>query len=287
MPWTYAKAQGLFRTDATPDAFYSETLELDLRTVEPSIAGPRRPQDRVSLLHAKSSFAAALPDLQKAIKNPVARAGGGGTAVAVAETVATTLEHGSVVVAAITSCTNTSNPGVMIGAGLLARRAVERGLTRKPWVKTSLAPGSKVVTEYLRKAGLDTYLDRLGFNLVGYGCTTCIGNSGPLPDEIAAEVRDRNLVVASVLSGNRNFEGRIQSDVRANYLASPPLVVAYAIAGSMTVDLTSEPLGIGSDGAPVYLRDIWPSEREIQATMLSSIDAAVFRQQVLERLRGQ
>jgi aconitate hydratase len=283
---TYAKAQGLFRTDATPDALYSETLELDLRTVEPSIAGPRRPQDRVSLLRAKSSFAAALPDLQKAIKKPVARAGGGGTAVAVAETVATTLEHGSVVVAAITSCTNTSNPGVMIGAGLLARRAVERGLTRKPWVKTSLAPGSKVVTEYLRKAGLDTYLDRLGFNLVGYGCTTCIGNSGPLPDEIAAEVRDRNLVVASVLSGNRNFEGRIQSDVRANYLASPPLVVAYAIAGSMTVDLTSEPLGIGSDGAPVYLRDIWPSEREIQATMLSSIDAAVFRQQYSSVFEG-
>jgi aconitate hydratase len=174
----------------------------------------------------------------------------------------------------------------MIGAGLLARRAVERGLTRKPWVKTSLAPGSKVVTEYLRKAGLDTYLDRLGFNLVGYGCTTCIGNSGPLPDEIAAEVRDRNLVVASVLSGNRNFEGRIQSDVRANYLASPPLVVAYAIAGSMTVDLTSEPLGIGSDGAPVYLRDIWPSEREIQATMLSSIDAAVFRQQYSSVFEG-
>jgi aconitate hydratase len=282
----YARAQGLFRTEGTPDALYSETLELDLRTVEPSIAGPRRPQDRVSLLRAKSSFAAALPDLQKAMRKPAAGTGGGGTAVAVAETVETTLEHGSVVVAAITSCTNTSNPSVMIGAGLLARKAVERGLRRKPWVKTSLAPGSKVVTEYLRKAGLDTYLDRLGFNLVGYGCTTCIGNSGPLPDEIAAEVRDRNLVVASVLSGNRNFEGRIQSDVRANYLASPPLVVAYAIAGSLNVDLTSEPLGTGSNGSPVYLRDIWPSEREIQATMLSSIDAAVFRQQYSSVFEG-
>src|SRR5688572_30154011 len=184
----YARAQGLFRTEATPDALYSETLQLDLRTVEPSIAGPRRPQDRVSLLRAKSSFAAALPDLQKAMKKPAAGTGGGGTAVAVAETVETTLEHGSVVVAAITSCTNTSNPSVMIGAGLLAQKAVERGLRRKPWVKTSLAPGSKVVTEYLRKAGLDTYLDRLGFNLVGYGCTTCIGNSGPLPDDVSAAV---------------------------------------------------------------------------------------------------
>jgi aconitate hydratase len=282
----YAKAQGLFRTDATPDAAYSEILELDLASVEPSIAGPRRPQDRVSLLRAKTSFAAALPDLQKAPKKPASGAGGGGTAVAVADTVATTLEHGSVVVAAITSCTNTSNPSVMIGAGLLAKKAVERGLTRRPWVKTSLAPGSKVVTEYLRKAGLDTYLDRLGFNLVGYGCTTCIGNSGPLPDEVAAEVRERNLVVASVLSGNRNFEGRIQSDVRANYLASPPLVVAYALAGSMNVDLTVEPLGTGADGAPVYLRDIWPREREIQAAMLSSIDASVFRQQYASVFEG-
>jgi aconitate hydratase len=282
----YAKAQGLFRTDATPEAAYTETLELDLASVEPSIAGPRRPQDRVSLLKAKTSFAAALPDLQRTVKKPAAGTSGGGTAVAVADTVATTLEHGSVVVAAITSCTNTSNPSVMIGAGLLAKKAVERGLARKPWVKTSLAPGSKVVTEYLRKAGLDTYLDRLGFNLVGYGCTTCIGNSGPLPDEIAAEVRDRNLVVASVLSGNRNFEGRIQSDVRANYLASPPLVVAYALAGSMNVDLTTDPLGTGLDGAPVYLRDIWPSEREIQATMLSSIDAAVFRQQYASVFEG-
>jgi aconitate hydratase len=283
----YARAQGLFRTDATPDAEYTETLELDLGTVEPSIAGPRRPQDRISLLNAKTSFAAALPELQKAIKKPaVSPSSGGAAAVAVADTVATILEHGSVVVAAITSCTNTSNPSVMIGAGLVAKKAVQRGLRRKPWVKTSLAPGSKVVTEYLRTSGLQPYLDQLGFNLVGYGCTTCIGNSGPLPDEIAREVRDRGLVVASVLSGNRNFEGRIQSDVRANYLASPPLVVAYAIAGSMTVDVTCEPLGVGADGRAVYLRDIWPSEREIQAAMLASIDASVFRQQYASVFEG-
>jgi len=283
---TYAKAQGLFRTEKTPEAVFSEALELDLATVEPSIAGPRRPQDRVSLLKAKSSFAAALPDLQKAIKKPAATMAAGGAAVAVADTAATTLEHGSVVVAAITSCTNTSNPSVMIGAGLLAKKAVERGLQRKPWVKTSLAPGSKVVTEYLRTTGLQPYLDELGFNLVGYGCTTCIGNSGPLPEAIAHEVRERNLVVASVLSGNRNFEGRIQSDVRANYLASPPLVVAYALAGSMNVDLTTEPLGRGTDDTPVYLRDIWPTERDVQAAMLSSIDAAVFRQQYASVFEG-
>ncbi|HEX7283606.1 MAG TPA: aconitate hydratase AcnA, partial [Vicinamibacterales bacterium] len=178
-----------------------------------------------------------------------------------------------------TSCTNTSNPSVMIGAGLVAKKAVEKGLTRKPWVKTSLAPGSKVVTDYLRKSGLDTYLDRLGFNLVGYGCTTCIGNSGPLPEEVSAEVNERGLVVASVLSGNRNFEGRIQQDVRANYLASPPLVVAYALAGTMNLDLTREPLGKGSDGNDVYLKDIWPSEKEIQAAMLSSVTSEAFRQQ--------
>ena len=227
----YARAQGLFRTDETPDAEYADTLELDLATVVPSLAGPRRPQDRVALSDAKASFASALPDLQKGVKKVAAS--GGGTAVATE----TQLEHGSVVIAAITSCTNTSNPSVMIGAGLVAKKAVEKGLTSKPWVKTSLAPGSKVVTEYLAKAGLQTYLDDLGFNLVGYGCTTCIGNSGPLPDEISAEVRERGLVVASVLSGNRNFEGRIQQDVRANYLASPPLVVAYALAGSMNVDV--------------------------------------------------
>jgi aconitate hydratase len=269
----YARAQGLFRTDQTPDAHYSDTLALDLASVVPSLAGPRRPQDRVALSNARTSFAAALPELQKGVKKVAA--GGGGAAVAVK----TQLEHGSVVIAAITSCTNTSNPSVMIGAGLVAKKAHEKGLTTKPWVKTSLAPGSKVVTEYLAKAGLQTYLDALGFNLVGYGCTTCIGNSGPLPDEIAAEVREHGLVVASVLSGNRNFEGRIQQDVRANYLASPPLVVAYALAGSMNVDVATEPLGTGKDGKPVYLKDIWPTEREIQEAVLSAVTSAMFTQQ--------
>src|SRR4029078_3720721 len=195
------------------------------------------------------------------------------------------LPHGAVVIAAITSCTNTSNPSVMIGAGLLAKKAVERGLSQKPWVKTSLAPGSKVVTEYLRKSGLDTYLDRLGFNLVGYGCTTCIGNSGPLPDDVSAEVESKNLVVASVLSGNRNFEGRIQQQVRANYLASPPLVVAYALAGRMTIDLTTEPIGIDKKGVPVYLRELWPTEREIQETMLTSVTSTLFRGQYDDLVR--
>jgi aconitate hydratase len=271
----YARAQEIFRTDRSPEPVYSDTLELDLATVVPSLAGPRRPQDRVALPRARKAFAAALPDLKKGIKTPPAR--GGGTAVA--EAVRTTLEDGSVVIAAITSCTNTSNPSVMIGAGLMARKAVELGLTSKPWVKTSLAPGSKVVTEYLNKAGLTPYLDALGFNLVGYGCTTCIGNSGPLPDEIAAEVRERGLVVCSVLSGNRNFEGRIQQDVRANYLASPPLVVAYALAGSINVDLTTEPLGTGRDGQPVLLKDLWPTQQEIQTTMLAAVSAEMFRKQ--------
>ncbi len=285
----YARAQGLFRTGTTPDAAYSDTLELDLATVEPSLAGPRRPQDRVPLTKAKSSFAAALGDLQKGLKKstPASAPGdrsGGGTAVA--EAVRTQIGHGSVVIAAITSCTNTSNPSVMIAAGLLAKKAVELGLTSKPWVKTSLAPGSKVVTDYLAKAGLQQYLDALGFNIVGYGCTTCIGNSGPLPDEIASEVRDRHLVVCSVLSGNRNFEGRIQQDVRANYLASPPLVVAYALAGSLTVDITSEPLGIAGNGRPVYLKDVWPNEREIQRTMLEAISAEMFRRQYAEAFEG-
>ena len=273
----YAKAQGLFRTDATPDAVYSETIELDLATVEPSLEGPRRPQDRVALGDVKTSFATALPGLRKGVKPASAPSAGGGAAVA--EAVSTTLEDGSVVIAAITSCTNTSNPNVMIAAGLVAKRAVERGLTRKPWVKTSLAPGSKVVTDYLVKSGLQQYLDAAGFNLVGYGCTTCIGNSGPLPEEIAAEVRERGLVVCSVLSGNRNFEGRIQQDVRANYLASPPLVVAYALTGTMNVDLTTEPIGTDKAGKPVYLKDLWPSEAEIQTTMLSSLSAEMFRSQ--------
>ncbi len=291
----YAKEQGLFRNAGDPDSTYSECIELDLATVEPSLAGPRRPQDRVSLKHAKSGFATALPSLQTTSAKKGALAGGsadvsakqGGAAVAVVDPPAVAeIDHGAVVIAAITSCTNTSNPSVMIGAGLLAKKAVERGLTRKPWVKTSLAPGSKVVTEYLEKSGLNTYLDQLGFNLVGYGCTTCIGNSGPLPDDVSVEVEARNLVVASVLSGNRNFEGRIQQQVRANYLASPPLVVAYAIAGWMTMDLTTEPLGTGRDGAPIYLRDLWPTEREIQETMLRAVNAQMFREQYADVFSG-
>jgi len=272
----YARAQGLFRTADSPDATYSDTMELNLGSVEPSLAGPRRPQDRVPLSKAKASFAGALDELKKGVK--VKQAAGVATM--------TQLEHGSVVIAAITSCTNTSNPSVMIGAGLVAKKAVERGLTRKPWVKTSLAPGSKVVTDYLKKSGLDVYLDQLGFNLVGYGCTTCIGNSGPLPDQISAEINERGLVVASVLSGNRNFEGRIQQDVRANYLASPPLVVAYALVGSMNVDVSKDSLGTGSDGRPVYLKDLWPTQKEIQQAMLTSVTSAAFRQQYASVFEG-
>jgi aconitate hydratase len=297
----YAKAQGLFRTDASQDAIYSEVMELDLETIEPSLAGPRRPQDRVSLKRAKGAFQTALPTMQmpsKPLKGASAAEGGarqgiatatGAVAqsgVAVADPALEELDHGAVVIAAITSCTNTSNPSVMIGAGLLAKKAVEKGLQRKPWVKSSLAPGSKVVTEYLEAAGLTPYLDQLGFNLVGYGCTTCIGNSGPLPDEIAAVIRERNLVVCSVLSGNRNFEGRIQQDVRANYLASPPLVVAYALAGWITKDLTTEPLGEDSAGNPVYLKDLWPTERELQDTMLRAVTADMFRRSYAEVFKG-
>jgi aconitate hydratase len=297
----YAKAQGLFRTSASVEAVYSETLELNLETIEPSLAGPKRPQDRVSLKKSKAAFQAALPTMQvpsKSLKGASAAEGGArqGVAtatgaiaqsgVAVADPALGELDHGAVVIAAITSCTNTSNPSVMVGAGLLAQKAVEKGLTRKPWVKTSLAPGSKVVTEYLRAAGLTPYLDQLGFNLVGYGCTTCIGNSGPLPDEIAAVIRERNLVVCSVLSGNRNFEGRIQQDVRGNYLASPPLVVAYALAGWITRDLTSEPLGDDAAGNPVFLRDIWPTEREIQETLLRAVTADMFRSSYADVFSG-
>jgi aconitate hydratase len=294
----YTKAQGLFRTPDSPDATYTSTIEVDLDSIEPSLAGPRRPQDRVSLKQAKPKFEAALAAMlaeprKSASKSTSAGSAGAqaqaSSAAAVAEAppaFANELTHGAVVVAAITSCTNTSNPSVMIGAGLLAKKAVERGLTRKPWVKTSLAPGSKVVTAYLEKSGLTPYLDALGFNLVGYGCTTCIGNSGPLPDEVASIVEDRNLVVASVLSGNRNFEGRIQPLVRANYLASPPLVVAYALAGRMTIDLTSDPIGRDKSGQNVYLRDIWPSEREIQDAMLSSVRAEMFREKYQDVFAG-
>jgi aconitate hydratase len=270
----YARAQGLFRTPASPEADYAERLELDLASVEPCISGPRRPQDRVSLGQARASFEQALAKTLSERKVPAAAR----PAAAAAAPVATVeLDHGAVVIASITSCTNTSNPSVMIGAGLLAKKAVERGLRVKPWVKTSLAPGSKPVTEYLHHAGLTEPLDRLGFQLVGYGCATCIGNSGPLPPDVSSAVKERDLVVAAVLSGNRNFEGRIQSQVRANYLASPPLVVAYALAGTMKIDLTAEPLGQDPAGRDVFLRDIWPTGAEIQAAMLAAVKAESFR----------
>jgi aconitate hydratase len=280
----YAKAQGLFRTDESPDPQFVDTLALDLAAVEPSLAGPSRPQDRVPLQDVKRSFNAALQEWTAArdrANGAVARfedEGGGGTAT-IAQTAEAELYDGAVVIAAITSCTNTSNPSVLVGAGLLARNAVRRGLRTRPWVKTSLAPGSKVVTDYLEKAGLREYLDRLGFNLVGYGCTTCIGNSGPLPSDVAEAISDRDLIVAAVLSGNRNFEGRIHAQVRANYLASPPLVVAYALTGRMDVDLTTEPLGIGSDGKPVFLAEIWPSNGEIAATMATCIGEEMFERE--------
>ncbi|MGF1583114.1 MAG: aconitate hydratase AcnA [Gemmataceae bacterium] len=274
----YAKAQGLFRTVETPDAVYTDTLELDLGTVVPSLAGPKRPQDRVPLADIKSSFEQALPDLMaKAGSAPSAlplSGDGGGTAVATRE--ATDLQTGSVVIAAITSCTNTSNPSVMLAAGLVAKKAAEKGLTRKPWVKTSLAPGSKAVTEYLQKADLLGPLEKLGFYLVGYGCTTCIGNSGPLPEEVSAKINEDHLVVASVLSGNRNFEGRVHAEVRANYLASPPLVVVYSLAGRIDFDPYNEPLGEDVDGNPVFMKDIWPTTAEINAVVQSAVQGEMF-----------
>ena len=261
----YAKAQGLFGTGAQ-EPVYATVVEFDLASVEPSIAGPKRPQDRVPLGQANTAFAAALDGLLAGRPRPVGSANGNGAG----------LDHGAVVIAAITSCTNTSNPSVMIAAGLLAQKAAARGLVPKPWVKTTLAPGSLVVTEYLEAAGLMAPLAELGFKLVGYGCTTCIGNSGPLPDDVSAEVKSRDLVVTSVLSGNRNFEGRVQPQVRANYLASPPLVVAYALAGRMTADLTTEPLGQDRDGADVYLRDVWPSGDEVQTVMAAAVRTEQF-----------
>ena len=273
----YCKAQGLFRSDTTPDPVFSDSVALDLRDVVPSIAGPRRPQDRIPLTRSKESWREALPGLLSGAA-PDAR-------VAVADA-GYELDHGAVVIAAITSCTNTSNPQVLMAAGLLARNAVQRGLRTKPWVKTSLAPGSKVVTDYLAEAGLMPHLEQLGFYLVGYGCTTCIGNSGPLRPEIASAIDQGDLVVASVLSGNRNFEGRIHAQIRANYLASPPLVVAYALAGHMDVDVDADPLGEDDDGKPVYLRDIWPSRIEIDEAVRASVKSEMFSSQYADVFSG-
>jgi aconitate hydratase A / 2-methylisocitrate dehydratase len=274
----YAKAQGLYRTAKTPDPAFTRMLHLDLRDVEPSIAGPKRPQDRVPLTKAAAAFAEALD-------KEYGKAAEAGKRVPV-QGKNFDLGHGDVVIAAITSCTNTSNPFVMVAAGLLAKKALKRGLSVKPWVKTSLAPGSQVVTDYLDKAGLQADLDALGFNLVGYGCTTCIGNSGPLPEEISKTIHEHHLAVASVLSGNRNFEGRVNHDVRANYLASPPLVVAYALAGSMAIDLATEPLGLGSDGAPVYLKDIWPKAAEIAKVVRKAVKKSMFKKRYGDVFRG-
>ena len=282
----YCKEQGIFRTDQSPEPRFSELLELDLATVEPSLAGPRRPQDRVPLGQVGRSFRASFP---REFSGDTATAqAGGGTAVAVAEAPPRTAEiecngarvplpSGAVVIAAITSCTNTSNPAVMLGAALLAKKAVERGLKVKPYVKTSTAPGSRVVTDYLKASGLLPSLEALGFHVVGYGCTTCIGNSGPLPDPVANAVRDNDLVVSAVLSGNRNFEGRIHPQVRASYLASPPLVVAYALAGTVDIDLTDDPLGTDPNGRPVYLRDIWPTSQEVNEVLASCVQPELFR----------
>ena len=327
----YAREQGMFHDAGhdAPDPVFSETLELDLGDVEPSIAGPKRPQDRVPLAQAKEAFLQALAELQPdAVEqevNPVDEASmesfpasdppaedhddengkpqppvqvetptatlanhrGDEVEVTMADGTSFELDHGSVVIAAITSCTNTSNPSVMLGAGLLARNAVEKGLARKPWVKTSLAPGSTVVTEYLEKAGLTQYLEALQFHLVGYGCTTCIGNSGPLPEEIAAAVEAEDLTVCAVLSGNRNFEGRINQHVKANYLASPPLVVAYALAGRMDIDLNNEPLGEGQNGEPVFLRDIWPDAEEVKRVVGDSVAAEMFSRNYAEVFEGE
>lgn len=305
----YYREQGMWREDHR-EIIYTDVLELDMSTVEPSLAGPRRPQDRVTLSGMKSQWEQDLSvtfgkmsPAAKSTTESFASEGGGQAAIAQAEPVTADesglagvdvefdgakfkLRDGSVVIAAITSCTNTSNPSVMLGAGLVARKAIERGLTRKPWVKTSLAPGSKVVTEYLTKAGLLTDLEGLGFHLVGYGCTTCIGNSGPLPDPISQAIQENDLVATSVLSGNRNFEGRISPDVRANYLASPPLVVAYAIAGTVDIDLTQEPLGTDRNGKPVYLKDIWPTQQEIDEVVATCVTRNQFIEQYANVFEG-
>ncbi len=314
----YMKEQGLFHTPDAPEPRYTEALELDLATVEPSLAGPILPQQRIPLRRSKASFAETLaemhPDAHRGMGEEAEEDlsrwsweggdGSGGAAVAArapdrvrvrlpgedtpdGEPAEFDLTHGSVVIAAITSCTNTSNPSVMVAAGLVAKKAVERGLTRKPWVKTSLAPGSQVVTEYLEEAGLMPYLEELGFDLVAYGCTTCIGNSGPLPGPISEAIRENDLVTCSVLSGNRNFEGRISPDTRANYLASPPLVVAYALTGRMDLDLYEEPLGLDDEGEPVYLEDLWPSQEEIRETIRTSLTSDMFREQYADVFTGE
>jgi aconitate hydratase len=315
----YCKEQGLFRTDATPDPVFSATLDLDLSTIVPSLAGPKRPQDRVPLTELKRNFIVSLPGLMSptvpAARKELAESaysrwvGEGGANVTIGEHGADadepaldpdappvvsgvhdgrdiSLHDGAVVIAAITSCTNTSNPSVMIGAGLLARKAVERGLETQPWVKSSLAPGSRVVTDYLEGSGLLPYLDQLRFNVVGYGCTTCIGNSGPLPEVISQLIDEHSLVTAAVLSGNRNFEARVHPQVRANYLASPMLVVAFALAGRVDIDLTREPLGVGRDGKPVFLRDIWPSAEEIQGAMAASLKPELFERRYASVFEG-
>jgi aconitate hydratase len=291
----YAKTQGLWH-DPSQEPRFSEQLTLDLGTVVPSIAGPKRPQDKIELSNAKTAFRDALPGYTGGDGNGSFPASDPGeqedvrptheVKVAMEDGTETTLDHGHVVIAAITSCTNTSNPFVMIGAALLAKKAVEKGLSRKPWVKTTLAPGSKVVMDYYERAGLVPYLDKLGFNLVGYGCTTCIGNSGPLPITISEAVNDNDLTVVSVLSGNRNFEGRINPDVKMNYLASPPLVVAYALAGTMDIDLDTEPLGSDQQGNPVFLKDIWPSPQEVQTVVASSVAADMFTTDYADVFKG-
>jgi aconitate hydratase len=298
----YCKEQGLFRIEGAADPVFSDTLELDLATVVPSLAGPKRPQDRVPLKDMKGGYEKSLVEMLAAGKSKGEDDEGGGKAKAPAapvppERLAQTVTvnqgsqsykvgHGAVVIAAITSCTNTSNPAVLVGAGILAKKAVERGLTAKPWVKTSLAPGSRVVTEYLRESGLLPYLEGVGFHVVGYGCTTCIGNSGPLPDPVANAVTEGDLVVAAVLSGNRNFEGRINPHVRMNYLASPPLVVAYALAGDVNRNLDTDPVGHDRNGKPVYLKDIWPTNEEIRETIRTAVKPEQFRQQYAHAMEG-